>query len=187
MTMLLVSMAVGLGAPAPVTARDMVPAHTICAQVKVLDTYSGLWHAVRRQYLHSDPGAQGRNIRRWGLRNGAPSRCRHLIKSIGTLRVLHMSAAARRFTYAGPPSQAPSGASTLYAGGALEAIAQCESGGDIHAVNPNGHYGKFQFDQQTWDSVGGTGRPDQASEQEQNKRAGILYSERGGSPWACKP
>lgn len=65
-------------------------------------------------------------------------------------------------------------------------IAQCESGGDPRAVNPNGHYGKWQFSQSTWESVGGTGRPDQASEVEQDKRAAILWNGgKGASHWEC--
>lgn len=70
-------------------------------------------------------------------------------------------------------------------GGTLQRIAQCESGGNPRAVNPNGHYGKYQFDLQTWASVGGSGNPINASEAEQDRRAQILYSQRGGQPWAC--
>jgi hypothetical protein len=65
----------------------------------------------------------------------------------------------------------------------LEAIAACESGGDPSANTGNGFYGKFQFTQQTWESVGGTGNPAAASEAEQNKRAAMLYAQQGSSPW----
>lgn len=65
-------------------------------------------------------------------------------------------------------------------------ISDCESGGDPQAVNPNGHYGKWQFSQSTWESVGGTGRPDRASEAEQDYRASILWDNgRGASHWTC--
>lgn len=189
MTMLLVTMAVGLGGPPTTVKADYIPpvSHTLCVERRLLATYSGLWHAVRRQYRHSDKDAMGRNIRRQGLRNGWRSRCRDLARSVRTLRGLHMPPAARRVTYTGPPAVPPSGAATLYAGGALERIAACESGGDPTAVNPNGHYGKFQFDIPTWNSVGGSGNPAAASEAEQNKRAAILYSQRGSAPWECKP
>jgi hypothetical protein len=70
-------------------------------------------------------------------------------------------------------------------GGTLDRIAQCESGGSPTAVNPNGHYGKYQFDLQTWQSVGGSGNPAAAPEAEQDRRAATLYAQRGGSPWAC--
>lgn len=65
----------------------------------------------------------------------------------------------------------------------LEAIAACESGGDPGAVNPAGYYGKYQFDQGTWASVGGSGNPAEASEAEQDYRAALLYSRAGSSPW----
>jgi hypothetical protein len=66
----------------------------------------------------------------------------------------------------------------------LEAIAACESGGDPEAVSPDGSYmGLFQFDQGTWESVGGTGSPAEASAAEQEYRAALLYSEAGSSPW----
>jgi hypothetical protein len=66
----------------------------------------------------------------------------------------------------------------------LEAIAACESGGDPEAVSPDGAYfGLFQFDQGTWESVGGTGSPIEAPAAEQEYRAALLYSEAGSSPW----
>ena len=65
----------------------------------------------------------------------------------------------------------------------LEAIASCESGGDPTAVNPAGYYGKYQFDMGTWASVGGSGNPAEASEEEQDYRAALLYSRAGSSPW----
>jgi hypothetical protein len=66
----------------------------------------------------------------------------------------------------------------------LEAIASCESGGDPEAVSADGSYmGLYQFDQGTWESVGGTGSPTEASAAEQTYRAALLYSESGSSPW----
>jgi hypothetical protein len=65
----------------------------------------------------------------------------------------------------------------------LEAIAQCESGGDPTTDTGNGFYGKYQFDLQTWASVGGTGNPAAASEAEQDRRAAILYARAGAAPW----
>jgi hypothetical protein len=77
-------------------------------------------------------------------------------------------------------AQLPGGVST----GTLEAIAACESGGDPGAVSPDGTYmGLFQFDQGTWESVGGTGLPTEASAAEQEYRAALLYSRSGSSPW----
>ena len=62
-------------------------------------------------------------------------------------------------------------------------VAQCESGGNPRAVNPAGYYGLFQFDKQTWRSVGGSGNPANASAAEQLMRAKRLYAQRGAQPW----
>jgi hypothetical protein len=77
-------------------------------------------------------------------------------------------------------AQLPGGVSI----GTLEAIAACESGGNPEAVSSEGTYrGKYQFDQGTWESVGGSGDPAAAPEAEQDYRAALLYSESGSSPW----
>jgi hypothetical protein len=66
----------------------------------------------------------------------------------------------------------------------LETIAACESGGNPEAVSSDGTYrGLYQFDQGTWESVGGQGDPAQAPAAEQSYRAALLYSESGSSPW----
>lgn len=68
--------------------------------------------------------------------------------------------------------------------GHLQAIAACESGGDPGAVDPSGTYrGKYQFDLQTWASVGGSGDPASAPEAEQDRRAAMLYARSGATPW----
>jgi hypothetical protein len=66
----------------------------------------------------------------------------------------------------------------------LERIAQCESGGNPKAVSPDGTYrGKYQFARETWESLGGTGDPIDASEAEQDKRAAMLMERQGPSAW----
>lgn len=63
-------------------------------------------------------------------------------------------------------------------------LAACESGGRPHAVDPSGTYGGlYQFDTHTWHSLGGSGRPQDASAEEQTFRAKKLYVRRGSSPW----
>jgi resuscitation-promoting factor RpfB len=63
-------------------------------------------------------------------------------------------------------------------------LAACESGGRPNAVDPSGTYGGlYQLDTQTWRGVGGSGRPQDASEQEQTLRAKKLYVRRGANPW----
>ena len=66
----------------------------------------------------------------------------------------------------------------------------CESSGNPHAIEAPGgnggalgHYGLFQFDIPTWQSVGGSGSPLDAPPEEQWKRALILYQQRGLQPW----
>lgn len=65
----------------------------------------------------------------------------------------------------------------------LTAIAACESGGDPETNTGNGFYGKYQFDLETWASVGGSGLPSAASEAEQDRRAATLYARAGATPW----
>ena len=66
----------------------------------------------------------------------------------------------------------------------LQAIAQCESGGDPSAVSSNGMYhGKYQFSVATWQAMGGSGLPSQAPEAEQDMRAQMLYEQSGPGQW----
>jgi hypothetical protein len=70
------------------------------------------------------------------------------------------------------------------ANGSLAGIAQCESGGDPHAVGGGGQFrGKYQFTRETWQSVGGSGDPAAAPEAEQDRRAAMLYQRSGSSSW----
>ncbi|WP_344590258.1 transglycosylase family protein [Actinomadura vinacea] len=59
-------------------------------------------------------------------------------------------------------------------------LAKCESGGNPKAVNPAGYYGLYQFSMQTWGSVGGSGKPSDASAAEQTYRAQLLYNKVNG-------
>lgn len=66
----------------------------------------------------------------------------------------------------------------------LDAIAECESGGDPGIVSSNGLYhGKYQFHPDTWESVGGKGLPSEAPEPEQDYRAALLYERSGPGQW----
>ncbi|HYI99154.1 MAG TPA: transglycosylase family protein [Thermoleophilaceae bacterium] len=66
----------------------------------------------------------------------------------------------------------------------LQAIAQCESGGDPRAIGGGGLYrGKYQFSVATWQGVGGSGDPAAASEAEQDRRAIMLYERSGPGQW----
>lgn len=66
------------------------------------------------------------------------------------------------------------------------ALAQCESGGNPSTNTGNGYYGLYQFSLSTWQSVGGSGLPSDASAAEQTKRAQILQARAGWGQWpAC--
>ncbi|MEG3614392.1 transglycosylase family protein [Isoptericola haloaureus] len=68
-------------------------------------------------------------------------------------------------------------------GSVWAALAQCESGGDPTTNTGNGYYGMYQFSLSTWQAVGGTGLPSDASAAEQTKRAQILQSRAGWGQW----
>ncbi|MFI8261561.1 MULTISPECIES: ubiquitin-like domain-containing protein [unclassified Streptomyces] len=64
------------------------------------------------------------------------------------------------------------------------ALAQCESGGRPSATDASGTYGGlYQFDVRTWQTLGGSGRPQDAPGPEQTYRAKKLYVQRGATPW----
>jgi LysM repeat protein len=84
------------------------------------------------------------------------------------------------------PAAAPAASETDYASGApglLARIRSRESGGNYADNTGNGYYGAYQFSLGTWESVGGSGLPSNASPAEQDMRAQMLYNERGCSPW----
>jgi hypothetical protein len=136
--------------------------------------------------------AAGRDIVRWG-RIG-PNQRPHPVRDCAVVRryraeLVQLHTVPRYSTLvrtAVPPYRPPAGTATasVAAGYPLNAIAQCESGGDPSAIGGGGLYrGKYQFDFQTWASVGGSGDPAAAPEAEQDMRAAILYSRRGAQPW----
>jgi hypothetical protein len=109
------------------------------------------------------------------LRGNAPKALRtELERSRRELRRAKRAAASARTGQAAAAGAAPPH---------LEAIAACESGGNPSTNTGNGFYGKYQFTQSTWESVGGTGNPAAASEAEQDARAAKLYAQQGSSPW----
>lgn len=110
-------------------------------------------------------GAYTKTIRAWSL----AKLTRH---HTHLRRALHHARAARRDAAA---------AST--ASPALQAIAACESGGNPSTDTGNGFYGKYQFTLATWQAVGGSGNPAQASEGEQDRRAAMLYASAGPGQW----
>ena len=64
------------------------------------------------------------------------------------------------------------------------ALAACESGGNASIVSSSGKYfGLYQFSIATWAAVGGSGRPSDASADEQTARAQSLYNRSGAGQW----
>jgi hypothetical protein len=69
---------------------------------------------------------------------------------------------------------------------AWDRLAQCESGGNWAADTGNGYYGGIQFSLSSWQAVGGTGYPNQASRETQIAMGQRLWNQGGWSHWpAC--
>jgi hypothetical protein len=65
-------------------------------------------------------------------------------------------------------------------------LRMCESGGNYRDNTGNGYYGAYQFALQTWEDLGMTGRPDQATPDMQDYAAKVLHARAGWGPWpAC--
>jgi uncharacterized protein YabE (DUF348 family) len=65
-------------------------------------------------------------------------------------------------------------------GSVWDRLAQCEAGGNWHINTGNGYYGGLQFNIGTWQANGGSGRPDQASREEQIRVATRVRDNAGG-------
>lgn len=136
--------------------------------------------------------APGRNIRRQGVRTKQgvrPAREWEFRQAIKRLRPLASQPKQYPLIHrtGAPPTDGPNGAmsASVRSGpsGILSSIRSCESGGNYSTNTGNGFSGAYQFDDQTWHSVGGSGSAWQASPAEQDQRAAMLYSQRGGAPW----
>ena len=67
-----------------------------------------------------------------------------------------------------------------------DALAQCESGGNWAINTGNGFYGGLQFTQQSWNGVGMSGSPMNASREQQIEAAERLLAQQGWGAWpAC--
>lgn len=96
-----------------------------------------------------------------------------------------LSAAAVILVSAGLVVAAPSAASADPSANAWLQLRMCESSNRYSIDTGNGYYGAYQFDLGTWQSVGGTGKPSDATPAEQDYRALMLYRKRGWQPWTC--
>lgn len=101
-----------------------------------------------------------------------------------------------RVQSASKPSKAPSRAPsktqpavapvTAPSGDVWDRLAKCESGGNWAINTGNGYYGGLQFTIGSWQAVGGSGYPHQASKSEQITRGQMLQARQGWGAWpAC--
>lgn len=80
-------------------------------------------------------------------------------------------------------STSPAPSTTVADGDVWARLAQCESGGNPATNTGNGYYGMYQFSLSTWQSVGGSGLPSDASAEEQTMRAQFLQARAGWGQW----
>jgi resuscitation-promoting factor RpfC len=87
---------------------------------------------------------------------------------------------------AGTESSAPAAASYSGASGGFQScVIQAESGGNASAVNPSsGAGGLYQFLPSTWQALGFSGLPQDASVAEQNAAFAKEYAQSGTSAWS---
>ena len=117
--------------------------------------------------------------------------------ALGLLRITTTTTAPPTTTTAEPPPPAtePPPPPPPDSGGGLgdpnsyatwDALAECESGGDWHINTGNGYYGGLQFSLSSWQAVGGTGYPHEASRETQILMGQRLYASSGWGAWpAC--
>jgi hypothetical protein len=104
---------------------------------------------------------------------------KHRLRRVGARLLLIALTAATVQLFTSTAALADPGASTWLK------LRMCESSNRYTVNTGTGYYGAYQFDLPTWHSVGGQGRPDQASPAEQDYRALYLYRMRGWQPWEC--
>jgi murein DD-endopeptidase MepM/ murein hydrolase activator NlpD len=167
-----------------ITAAGAGAAFATDYTVKAGDTLSEIaqangadWHELARINNLKDPDLIliGQDL----TLDGAKSAAAPAPKKVTTQKVRKVERKVRSSRSEDRP--AASGKANL--SGAWAKVANCESSGNPQAVNAAGYYGLFQFDMQTWRSVGGSGSPAKASAAEQLMRAKTLYAQRGASPW----
>jgi len=177
----------GLGAG--ITAAGAGAAFATDYTVKAGDTLSEIaqangadWHQLAKANNLKDPDLIliGQTLSLDGVKKAAAS-APHKVsaKKVETKKVRKTERKVR-------PSRSedrPATSAKANLSGAWAKVANCESSGNPRAVNAAGYYGLFQFDLQTWRSVGGSGNPAKASAAEQLMRAKKLYAQRGASPW----
>lgn len=83
-------------------------------------------------------------------------------------------------------TRSTSNAPAVAGGSVWDQLAACESGGNWAINTGNGFYGGLQFTLSSWQAVGGTGMPNEASREEQIMRGQMLQAIQGWGAWpAC--
>ena len=83
-------------------------------------------------------------------------------------------------------TSSPASAAPVASGSVWDQLAICESGGNWSINTGNGYYGGLQFSLGTWQAVGGSGLPSDASREEQITRAESVLARQGWGAWpAC--
>jgi LysM repeat protein len=94
---------------------------------------------------------------------------------------------AQEATTAAAPRRAAAPANFAATNGSVwDQIAACEAGGNWAINTGNGYYGGLQFTLSSWQGVGGSGLPSNASREEQIMRGQMLQARSGWGAWpAC--
>jgi hypothetical protein len=81
---------------------------------------------------------------------------------------------------------APASASYVSSSGDFAELRECESGDNYSDNTGNGYYGAYQFSEQTWQGLGYSGLPSDASPSQQDQAAEQLQARSGWGQWpAC--
>jgi LysM repeat protein len=86
-------------------------------------------------------------------------------------------------TQAAQPQTSASSAPSAATGDVWDRIAACEAGGNWAINTGNGFYGGLQFTLSSWQAVGGSGSPSDASKSEQIARGQMLQARQGWGAW----
>lgn len=176
----------GLGAG--ITAAGAGAAFATDYTVKAGDTLSEIaqangadWHELAKINNLNDPDLIliGQTLTLDGVKKAATSPRKAAPKKVESKKIRKVE----RKVKTSRSEDRPASSAKANLSGAWAKVANCESSGNPRAVNAAGYYGLFQFDLQTWRSVGGSGNPAKASAAEQLMRAKKLYAQRGASPW----
>jgi uncharacterized protein YabE (DUF348 family) len=136
--------------------------------------------AGERKVISAGKSGRVRQVVRYVYTDGKMTTRQVLAKTVVALAKPTVVAKGTKAVSSASSGSVPASASGLN----WAALAQCESGGRTGAVSPGGtYYGLYQFSVSTWQAMGGSGLPSQASASEQTARAQRLYARSGSGQW----